>query len=77
MTKQISLAMPETLFEASKEYSKELGYRSMQEFVLELVRNKVIVENINRYREIEGRMKAGSGVKKFDQKGAARYLKEL
>jgi len=77
MTKQISLAMPETLFEASKEYSKELGYRSMQEFVLELVRNKVIVENIERYRKIEDRMKAGIGMKKVDRKGAARYLKEL
>ena len=77
MTKQISLAMPETLFEASKEYSEELGYRSIQEFVLELVRNKVIVENIERYRKIDERMKAGIGMKKFDRKGAARHLKEM
>ena len=77
MTKQISLTMPEILFEASKEYYQLLGYKNLQEFILDLLRKKVIVENIERYREIEERMKKGKGVKKFDQKGAVKYLRGL
>jgi len=77
MTKQISLTMPEILFEASKEYYQLLGYKNLQEFILDLLRKKVIVENIERYREIEERMKKGKGVKEFDQKGAVKYLRGL
>ena len=73
--KQISLTMPENLFQASKEYSNEFGYRNVQEFILDLVRNRVILENIERYKEIEKRMKKGIGVKKFSQKDAVKYLK--
>ena len=75
--KQISLTMPRILFEVSKEYSQEFGYRTLQEFILDLVRDKVIVENFERYREIEERMKKGSGVKGFDQEGAIKFLKGL
>ena len=75
--KQISLTMPENLFQASKEYSNEFGYRNVQEFILDLVRNRVILENIERYKEIEKRMKKGIGVKKFSQKDAVKYLKGL
>lgn len=75
--KQISLTMPENLFQASKEYSNEFGYRNIQEFILDLVRNRVILEDIERYKEIEKRMKKGIGVKKFSQKDAVRYLKGL
>jgi len=77
MTKQVSLTMPEVLFEASKEYYQVLGYKNLQEFILDLLRRKVIVENIERYREIEERMKKGKGAKKFDQKGAVKYLEGL
>ena len=42
--KQISLTIPENLFEASKEYYEELGYRNLQEFILDLIRKKVIIE---------------------------------
>ena len=77
MTKQISLTMPEILFEASKEYYQLLGYKNLQEFILDLLRKKVIVENIERYREIEERMKKGKDVKEFDQKGAVKYLRGL
>ena len=51
--KQISLSMPENLFKASKDYTKELGYRNLQEFILELVRKKVMLDNIDRYKKIE------------------------
>lgn len=75
--KQISLTMPEVLFEASNEYYKELGYRSLQEFIIDILRKKVILENLERYHEIEERMKKGIGVKKFGQKSAIKYLKGL
>jgi metal-responsive CopG/Arc/MetJ family transcriptional regulator len=75
--KQISLTLPEPLFEASKEYSEEYGFRTLQEFILDLLRNKVVLENAERYREIEERMKSGKGVKKFTQAEAVKYLKGL
>ena len=61
----------------SQEYYKELGYRNLQEFILELVRQKVIIENLERYKKIEERMKSGKGVKKFSQKEAVKYIKGL
>jgi len=75
--KQISLTLPEPLFEISSEYSKEYGYRSVQEFILDLIRKKVVLKNLERYKEIEEKMKKGIEVKKFDQKGAVRYLRGL
>jgi metal-responsive CopG/Arc/MetJ family transcriptional regulator len=75
--KQISLTMPENLLNATKDYSKEFGYRNVQEFILELVRNRVLYENIERYKKIEQEMKAGKNVKKFNQKDAVKYLKSL
>ena len=75
--KQISLTLPENLFEASKEYGQQLGFRNIQEFILDLLRHKVILENLERYKEIEERMKKGIGVKKFDQKSAVNYLRGL
>ncbi len=73
--KQISLTMPEKLFKASKEYTREFGYRNLQEFILELLRKKVILERVERYREIESQMRQGKNVKKFSQAEAAKYLK--
>jgi metal-responsive CopG/Arc/MetJ family transcriptional regulator len=75
--KQISLTLPENLLNATKDYSKEFGYRNVQEFILELVRNRVLYENVERYQKIEQDMKAGKKVKKFNQKDAVKYLKSL
>ena len=75
--KQISLTIPENLLEASKEYSKEFGYRNIQEFVLELIRKKVFFERMERYQNIENDMIHGKNVKKFNQKDAVEYLKSL
>lgn len=72
--KQISLTMPETLFEASTEHTQEYGYKNIQEFILDLVRTKVMLKNLARYREIEKRMKQGK-TKKFNQKEAEKFLK--
>jgi len=75
--KQISLTIPENLLKASKEYSKEFGYRNIQEFILELIRKKVFFEKIERYRKIEKEMLLGKNVKKFNQKDAVEYLESL
>lgn len=75
--KQISLSMPEILFKASKNYSREFGYKNIQEFILELIRKKVILGNIERYKEIEAQMKLGKNVKKFSQAEAVKFLKGL
>ena len=75
--KQISLTIPENLLNATKSYSKDFGYRNVQEFILELVRNRVLFENIERYQKIERDMKRGKNVKKFNQKDAVKYLKSL
>ena len=75
--KQISLTIPQSLIEASREYYEQMGYRNLQEFILDLIRKKVVIENIERYKEIEERMKKGIGVKKFNQKNAVRYLRGL
>ena len=75
--KQISLTIPDKLFEASKDYSQEFGYKNMQEFILDLIRRKVVIENYERYKEIEDKMKMGIGVKKLKQKEASKYLRGL
>ena len=75
--KQISLTLPENLLKASKEYSKEFGYRNLQEFILELIRKKVFFERMERYQKIEDDMIRGKNVKKFNQKDAVEYLKNL
>ena len=75
--KQISLAMPENLLQASRNYSEQFGYKNVQEFILDLVRDKVVLQNIERYRKIDERMAKRIGVKKFSQKGAVSHIKEL
>jgi metal-responsive CopG/Arc/MetJ family transcriptional regulator len=75
--KQISLTIPEKLLKETKNYTKEYGYRNVQELILELVRNRVINEKIGRYQRIEHDMQQGKKVKKFSQKEAVEYLKSL
>jgi len=75
--KQISLTIPEKLLKETKDYTKEYGYRNVQELILELVRNRVLNEKIERYQKIEQEMRQGKKVKRFSQKEAVRYLKSL
>jgi len=75
--KQISLTIPENLLKASKEYSKEFGYRNIQELILELIRRKVFFEQIERYQKIEKDMIVGKKVKRYNQKDAVGYIKSL
>ena len=75
--KQISLSIPENLLKVSKEYSKEFGYRNVQEFILAIIRKKVFFERVEKYQEIERDMMRGKNVKQFNQKDAVEYLKSL
>lgn len=75
--KQINLSLPENLFEASKEYAEEFGYKNVQELILDIIRRKVLLSKIQRYKLIEGRMIRGEGTKKFSQKSAEKYIKEF
>ena len=54
--KQISLTLPENLFSLSKDYSEQYGYRSVQEFIVDLVRRKVVISNVARYNKIKEEM---------------------
>ena len=77
MNKQISVTIPKPIFEASKAYCYRLGYRNLQEFIIDLMRRKVIFENIEKYNKIESRMKNGIGVKRFGVKSAVKYIRGL
>lgn len=68
--KQISLTLPEKLIEESDKFIEEYGYRNIQELILELLRNKVLVE---RYNAIEKNMN-GEGMTKTK---ALKYVKGL
>ena len=60
-----------------KNYTQKLGYRNIQEFILELLRKKVMFEKIKRYDDIEKEMKKGKNMKKFNKEGAVKYLENL
>ncbi len=68
--RQINLKMPEKLMKESSRYVEEFGYRNLQDLILELLRNKVLVE---RYKEIEQNMDN----KSMDKAEALEYVKGL
>jgi metal-responsive CopG/Arc/MetJ family transcriptional regulator len=73
--KQISVTMPKNLFQASKEYAEEYGYKNVQELILESVRKKVLAERIARYKKIEEEI--DKKAKSMSQKEAIKYLDAL
>lgn len=75
--KQISLTVPEPLLKASKSYCAEFGYRNVQELIIEMMRDRVWVQNIDRYKAIEAQMKKGIDVKRFNRRDAIKYLRNL
>ena len=76
-TKQISLSLPERLFQVSSSYAEAYGYRSLQELLVDLLRQKMILENVERYHRIEERMKKKKGMRRLDQKSAKQFVKRL
>jgi cell fate (sporulation/competence/biofilm development) regulator YlbF (YheA/YmcA/DUF963 family) len=67
MNKQISLTVPETLFRASKAYSKEMGFRNVQEFILDSLRRRTMadLEEDERLRKIEEAMDKNPNIRTF------------
>ncbi|MFP4190130.1 MAG: ribbon-helix-helix domain-containing protein [Candidatus Woesearchaeota archaeon] len=68
--KQISLTLPERLIEESDRFVEEYGYRNIQELILELLRNKVLIE---KYSDVEKKMDG----KKMTKTEASEYVKGL
>ena len=68
--KQISLTLPVKLIEESDKFIEEHGYRNVQELILELLRNKVLVE---RYNSIENNMNG----RRMNKTEAYEYVKGL
>lgn len=74
--KQISLTIPENLYNESKEYCKEFGYKNIQELALDLMRHKVMMERIEEYKELEREMDKAK-VKTYSQKEAIKHIRGL
>jgi hypothetical protein len=67
MNKQISLTIPETLFKASRSYSKEMGFRNVQELILDSLRRRTMpdLQEDERLRKIEEAMDNDPTIRKF------------
>ena len=70
--KQISLSMPEMLFKATQEYTKTFGYKNLQEFILDLLRHRVMLNNMEKYRKIEEKM--DKKARSMSQKEAIEFI---
>ncbi len=53
MTIQLNLRMNEKLFTGAKTYAEELGYENIQDFIREMIREKVFEENKLTSKELE------------------------
>ncbi|MCD6522284.1 MAG: hypothetical protein J7K68_00915 [Candidatus Diapherotrites archaeon] len=73
--KQISVTMPMNLFKASKEYSQEHGYKNIQEFILDVIRKKIMAKRIARYEKIEAQIDREA--RAMSKKEAIAYLEGL
>jgi metal-responsive CopG/Arc/MetJ family transcriptional regulator len=73
--KQISVTMPANLFEASREYAEEYGYKNVQEFILDSIRRKLLSRRIERYEAIEREIDRNAGA--MSQEEAVRYLEGI
>ena len=72
---QISLVLPTDLHQEARSYSGDLGFRSVQEFILDALRRRVVQER--RLRLIEERMRRGKGVRSFSQEEARKFLESI
>ena len=73
--KQISVTMPLGLFQASKEYSEDYGYKNVQELILDELRKRVLAKRIERYAGIEAGIDRKA--KTLGQKEAIAYLEGI
>ncbi|MFH1916683.1 MAG: hypothetical protein ABIJ21_05440 [Nanoarchaeota archaeon] len=72
--KQISLTIPEKLYDESRKYCHEFGFKNVQEFILDLMRERTIYKNLERDLQIKERMDQGIGVTKKTKDEALRFF---
>ncbi len=58
---QISLTIPDGMLSTAKRKAKTEGYRSVQEYLLQALRDKWFMDNLPRYERIFNEMKSGKG----------------
>ena len=58
---QISLAIPEGMLRTAKQKAKAEGYRSVQEYMLQALRDKWFIDNLSRYERIAKDLDNGKG----------------
>ena len=66
MSVQISLTLPDFLFKSVKKRSKEHGFRSVQEDLLQCARDKIFLENLPRYERVMREMQKEGKMSKED-----------
>jgi len=59
MSPQISLAVPDPLLEKLRARTREQGFRSVQEQILQMIRDQFFLDNLDRYKRIEREMGNG------------------
>lgn len=73
MSKQISITIPQKMYDETREHYDELGFRSIQEFILDSHRRRLVAEK--RHQEILRELKKrGKGL---SQKEANAFLERL
>ncbi len=61
MNQQINLTIPKTMLDRAKKQAKEDGYRTVQEYILQSLRDKWFLENLPRYDAIAKELDEGKG----------------
>jgi len=58
---QISVAIPDGMLKTAQKKAKQEGYRSVQEYMLQALRDKWFMDNLPKYERILDEVKAGKG----------------
>jgi metal-responsive CopG/Arc/MetJ family transcriptional regulator len=73
--KQISLTIPEKLYDESKRYCSLEGYRNVQELILEMLRDEIFKKNLPKYERIlKQAQKTG---KRMTQEEARKFIRDF
>lgn len=73
--KQISVTIPENLYNQSEKYCSIEGYRNVQELILELLRDEIFKKNLPKYERIlKQAQKTG---KRMTQEEARKFIREF
>ncbi len=73
MSKQISITIPQNIYEETSKQYDELGFRSVQEYILDSHRRRLLAHK--RHKDILNELKKNG--KRLSQKEAMEYLERL